>query len=382
MLLTAVLFAGVFSVWAAILYFQLRHAGLTALVLSAPLPFLIVACAVWHPIDVSTEIFAQEFGLYAYVLGLVIAQTIAVGMTRGICDGVTGSIAKLRAIRDGLKVAGPVAGGLGLWMLFSELRPFGLENPDSLASAIVLFAVYIGPTIVMQLARWLPYSEQFIARANQAREARERAFDHFQFIMEPRWAFSIAGVGFIFFALSALGMRALQFDDWPRLPERLAALVVFVLFLEIAVTRNWRLGLALTLTLSLLGAIGLWIFARGVYHVQPRTLLELEFMLAAISVPLGKVAAAVIGHLRAGDDITLAIARGYQDECANAVLSAVIIAIPWVISGLINNGMTRLELAISIASLFAVPLIFPAFAGAIYVVFPRYRTVDEVFGKR
>lgn len=381
MLLTAALFAGVFSAWAAILYFQLRHAGLTVLVLSAPLPFLIAACVLWHPIGVSTEIFAEEFGLYAYVLGLVIAQTIAVAMTRGICDGVTGSIADLRAIRNGSKVAGPVAAGFGIWMVFSEMRPFGLENPESLASAFALFAVYLGPTIVMQLARWLPYSEQFIARANQARESRERVFDRFQFIAETRWAFSIAGVGLIFFALSALGMRALLFDDWPRLPERLAALAVFVLFLEIAVTRNWRLGLALTLTLSLLGAIGLWILARGVYHVQPRTLLELEFMLAAISVPLGKVAGAVIGYLRTGDDTTLAIARGYHDECANAVLSAIIIAVPWVISGITGNSMIRLELAISIASLVAAPLIFPAFAGAIYAIFPRYRTVDEVFGK-
>ena len=41
----------------------------------------------------------------------------------------------------------------------------------------------------------------------------------------------------------------------------------------ILLTRNWRLSLAMTLTISLLIAIGLWMFARGVLPLQRQTLL-------------------------------------------------------------------------------------------------------------
>ena len=46
-----------------------------------------------------------------------------------------------------------------------------------------------------------------------------------------------------------------------------------------------------------------------------------------------------------------------------------------------GGGGGRLEVTVSLASLVAAPLIFPALAGAIYALLPRYRTVDEVFGR-
>ena len=379
-MLLAVLFAGIFSVWAAILYFHLRHAGLSALVLVAPLPFLFAACLLWRRFAGATEVFAEIYVPASYVLGVILAQMVAARIARGICDGLTPRIAVGQALGTPLKVFGPVALCFLAWMLLSDVHPFVLENIAA-AAAVALAAALAGTSIVMLLAAAFPYTEPFIARFNHAREERERLMDHLLFVTEPRWSLSLAGVVLIFVALSVFGMRPLQVQADPWLVARLALLAVFVLGGALGATRDWRLAIAETLTLFLLGAFGFWAFARGFTPLLRDDVLVVTILLATVAVPLTAFAVAASNCLRDGDDIVFALSHSLQERGAEAVLSAGLTAVPWIVFAAAGASV-RSELAIAVTSCFAVPLIFPALAGAIYALLPRYRTVDEVFGKR
>jgi hypothetical protein len=370
MFLTVALLAGIFSVWVVVLQFQLRHFGLTALALFAPFPFLCVACLLWGR--------AETYAGFSYVFGIIVAQITAARIARGICDGLVPRATVFQALRNSLKVAGFLAISAAAWMLATDMTAPSLEN---VAGAMTLFAAFFGVLAVMSTAAWLAYSEQFIARANQARERRERWIEHLLFITETRWSLSITGVALIFFALSAFGMRPLRVLADPWLVERLVGLAIFVFAGAISITRDWRLGMALTLTLALLAALGFWAYARGAVPMMRGDLLILSILLATAAVPLAMLASSVSAYLRGGDDAASALSRGLQDEGANAVIAAVLSIIPWCVVALAGGAM-RFPLAISIASLFSALLIFPAIASTIYTLLPRYRTVDEVFGRR
>jgi hypothetical protein len=370
MLLTVALFAGIFSVWAVILQFQFRHIGLTALALFAPFPLLCVACLLWAR--------SESYAGFSYVFGIIVAQITAARIARGICEGLMPRAAVLQALRYSLKVAGFMAIGSAAWMLATDMAAPSLEN---VAAAITLFVAFFGALAVMNAAAWFSYPEQFIARANQARELRERWMEHWLFITETRWSLSITGVALIFAALSAFGTRPLHVQADPWLAERLAGLAIFVFAGAISITRDWRLGMALTLTLALLAALGFWAYARGAVPMMRGDLLILSILLATAAVPLAMLASSVSAYLRGGDDAASALSRGLQDEGADAVIAAVLSIIPWCVVALAGGAM-RFPLAISIASLFAALLIFPAIAHTLYTLLPRYRTVDEVFGRR
>ena len=377
-MLLAVLLAGVFSVWAAILYFYLRHAGLMALALFAPLPFLFGVCLLWRPISIRTEIPAEIFAIYAYVFGVVLAQLIGGKIVHAVCGGQMSRVAVWRSNLNATRSIGSVILCLAIWMLAAGLRPIVYEN---LATAAVLTAALVGTCVVMGLAAVLPYSEQFITRANQARERRERLMDHFLFIAEPRWSWSLAGVALIFAALSAFGMRPLRLQVSPHVAEWMVALAIFVFAGAVLVTRNWRVSIALILTLTLLGAFGFWAVARGAMPLTRDELMSMTILFAAAAVPLTVLACATSGYLRDGDDIVSALSRCLQEYGADAILLAESSAVPWIILTAAAASV-RVGLVISVVSCVAVPLFFPALAGAIYALVPRYRTVDEVFGRR
>jgi hypothetical protein len=90
--------------------------------------------------------------------------------------------------------------------------------------------------------------------------------------------------------------------------------------------------------------------------------------------------------MRDGDDTANALARALQQEGPGAFFAAMYSATPALVlpvtSLLLGHFFLLPELATAIASGVAAFVAFPALVTAIYKLLPRYRTVEEVFGKR
>jgi len=376
MAFTAVLFAGVFSAWAAIGYFQIRHAGLAALAVILPLPIWFLGNGIALRLD---AILVSFITLFACVFGFVCALCVADRIARGMCDG----LASREAVRNAISALAVPILSVVMACGFSQLvvlLPYNLM--DCLAVTALLLIAFGAAMGMGWLARWLPYSERFIAEANAAREIRERWIARLSFVSAPRWALSLSGIAMVLGAIAFFGARSPYLQGGPGwLAARYGevAIVTFVLFA--LALRNWRLALAQVLTLLFEMLFGLWPISPGPMAGLSEDRMLFAVALAINAIPLMWLAWAVNGFLREGDEITTAILRALQ-QTGSAALSATIAAtIPWLVVT-ISGGIARFEFAAGVAAIVATPLIFLALTGTIYTLLPRYRSVEEVFGKR
>src|SRR6185312_8385806 len=143
----------------ALLYFQFRHWLLAAVVWLVPLVALISCLRVaWiRPVPL------LEAAFFAMACAFVLGEAIA----RGICAGLKPRAAASRATRDIAAAAGPLAAAYGL-ALAADGAASGWWAQSGLAWAPFLLAL-----AAVLAAGWLstilPYTEEFVARANLAR---------------------------------------------------------------------------------------------------------------------------------------------------------------------------------------------------------------------
>jgi hypothetical protein len=377
MLLAPVLFAGVFSGWIAIAQFYLRHAGLTALTFVAPLP--VAAVGYWLGLQFEIEL-APVCAMYA-CLFVIICVLLAFGrIARGVCDGLSPHDAVITALIGVVTPIGTTVAAFAFSVLavvaFSPMLKTGL-------AAIVLILVAFALTLFAGwLAQWLSYSEKFIADANAARERRERLGEMLSRTVETRWALSISGMTIILATVAAFGVQALRVQAWGfgiGIRVAVVALVTFVLLVLAA--RNWRLALAQFLTLVFEVVLGLWAFARDLLPMigDDAMLMELSVTISATSLAL--LASAASRQLREGYLVETALSRALQQDGPGVALACIAATVPWLIVTL-SGGAASFQLVAAFASIPGTLLVFPAVARAIYTLFPRYRSVEDVFGRR
>jgi hypothetical protein len=373
---TAVLFAGILSGWAALSYVHLRHGGLAVIAVGSPLPVLLAGYGLASRLESDLVAF---LGLLACIFGVVCSQSAADRIARGICDG----LAPREAIRRTFAgIAVPV-----LWVLaacglslFAAVPPYGLRN--CLAALVLLLAASALAFGGGFLARALSFSEWFVAAANRARESRERWISRLSFVAERRWGLSVSGIGIVLGTIAVFGARSLRLHGEPPMSAMRYALIAAIAFAASAIAlRNWRLALAVTLTLVFEGLFGLWAVSAGAMPIFSEDRIVFGVTLAIGAVPTILLASAVCGFLRDGDDIATALARALEQSGPGAVLACVTAAVPWFVAT-VAGGIVRFELAAALATIAGTILVFPAQVTAIHVLFPRYRSVEEVFGKR
>src|SRR5262249_51232408 len=154
---------------------QLRHAALSVLVLAAP-ALMIGYIALG---DVLTVLRTDDSAFFFAAATASLAS--GDGIVRAVCRGLTPQEACARALRRLIATMPPVLAVYALAMAaFSyHLLAFGVALA-SVASLAVAFGLVAG---MIRLAAKLPYSEAFIARANAARERRERAVERLAFVV-------------------------------------------------------------------------------------------------------------------------------------------------------------------------------------------------------
>jgi hypothetical protein len=377
MLFAAVLFAGVVSGWIVIVQFYLRHAGLTALTLMAPLP--VAAAGYWLAARFEIEA-APVFAAYAYLFALICLQLTFGRIARTVCDGSSKRDGVATALVSVVIAIGTTAGALALSMLAFVAISSSLM--DGLAAIVLMLAAFAFAIVAGWSARWLPYSERFIANANSARERRERPIARFARVAEPRWSISFAGIAIILATIAAFGARPLDLRGLaPAFEIRLAAVVIIIFVIQALGIRNWRLAVAQVLTLSFEVLLGLWSFSQGRMPLFGEDAITMGLMIAIAATPLAILASSTAGYLREGDRADIALLRSMQEDGPGSAVAAALLAISCP-AALFAGSPVRFQIAVALACAPCAILIFPAFGAAIYWLLPAYRSVEDVFGKR
>jgi hypothetical protein len=213
-------------------------------------------------------------------------------------------------------------------------------------------------------ARVLGYGGAFVTRANRMREAWDRRLNWLAFIVQPRWGWSVSGIGLIFTVLGLFdghpNGQFMPFDAWALAVT--GALFVTVTYLA---TRDLRRTVAFCFT-----AVVLFCFAR--WMDQGRVLSGSGFWLALAlaSFPALVMAARSAAFARDGDNAAVAMLRSFDIFAATTIFFCLGAAVAMLVLGLVPGAI--LMLCASLAAL----LVFPALTAAIFDLFPPRVSLD------
>jgi hypothetical protein len=364
----ALVLAACAGVPCVVFYFLLRHWIFAVLALWSPLVvFLIAALFRQH---------GPDQALVASLFGTMCALSLGDHVVRGVSAGLDPRTGSFSATRFVTLAVGPL---LAAYLLSLGVDAVVLHEWRICAVFALLFAAGFAAAFAGNwLCAFFPFSEQFIARANAAREWRERMLEQFFPAMQPRWAFSVTGIAMVLGAVAAFGIRDAHVYWSARVAVCIPVSVVFIFAGLCAVARNWRVAMALALTTVFNGTLLFWALMRHDPYSDPFTT---GAMLMVSSVPLGLIAVRLRLYLREGDDIAAALAVAIGDEGAIAAAMGVIAGVAGLLA-VASFAMLSPALVFAVSSTFAALLLFPALAVALYTLVPRYRTVDDVFGRR
>jgi hypothetical protein len=363
--------AGFLCVLAILAYGLLRHVYLAALTVAAPLCFLAALCALPY----QWSAYGFLFGFFLTPLCTLLFNDL---LCRSICLGAAPRDAAASALKQILRAVVPI---LTVYLL--AVRAFytepgaGTAGVIALASALAALAISLA---VGSAALLLDYPEDFIARANAARERRERLFERPAGLSETRWAFSVSGIALVIAAIAVSGFLRLHSPPgWPAVIK--AGVMAVLLTAAFAmITRNWRLTLAATSASLIAAALIMWSFAR--MNPQSRGYFDLWLVLVPDLVAMSVLVLRMSAHIGDGEAPVSAVALTLREQGpATAMAFLVVAAITTGESMLLGYGGLADFMPV-LAGLATALLFFPAFANTLYHLLPRYRSVDEVFGKR
>jgi hypothetical protein len=217
-----------------------------------------------------------------------------------------------------------------------------------------------------------------IASANRAREDIERLTMPLEFLAEPRWAFSTSG--------SAIVLLALVLFDRARAPDGRMVSVVLEMWNSQAVTfygtalavfviawrwlKGWRGALACTVATVFAATLGAWLLLHA-------------GLVPGLDVPLG-LGSAIRGWdlVAAGTAIIAGLmlqpAAGFGEGNDAARTGTVLCTgLAWLIPCAVTPGAF-----LPVAGVAAALVLMPCCYVALNTLLPRYRSVEEVFGRK
>ena len=363
--------AGFLCVLAVLAYGLLRHAVLAALTVAAPLCFLAVLCVLPYPLPV----YGFLFGFFITPLCTLLFNDL---LCRSICLGAAPRDAAASALKQILRAVVPI---LAVYLL--AVRAFYTEPGAGTAGVIALASVLAALAISLAVgsaALLLDYPEDFVARANAARERRERLFERPAGLSETRWALSVSGIALVVAAIAVSGFLRLHSPlGWPAVIKAviLAALLTASFA---AITRNSRLTLAATSASLIAAALISWSFAR--MNSQSRGYFDLWLVLPPDLVAMSVLMLRMSVHVGDGQAPVSAVALTLREQGPATTAAFLVLAVIATGESLVIPSGGLADFMPVLAGLAAALLFFPAFANALYHFLPRYRSVDEVFGKR
>jgi len=366
----ALFLAGSLCLLAALAYALLRHVYVAALTAAAP----VGVAGVFFVFPIALQGSSLVLGVYLAPICAILIYDCAL---RSICAGAPARTAVASALGDVLSAVGPI---LAVYALMSfAFLPTWEPGAPRFGHALTIFYGFTVALALGTVAIWLPYPEDYIARANAARERHERLFARPAGLSETRWSLSVSGIGLVLATIAVFGIVEVHAEYGWREDAVFVASAILVAAAFAAITRNWRLTLAATLAALLAALLVSWTQVRAeLDSIVPLSLwfdLVLEF--AAMSVFVQRMSRRV----NRDHDPPTAIAVTLR-ELGPATLAAFLVLALVATVDVVRLGPVALShFTPVIAGLAAALLFFPAFGNALYRLLPRYRSVDEVFGK-
>ena len=347
-------------------FINLRHAGLALAVALAPVPGLIAAASLGGTVEVLTLVY-----LTGFAIALFLADDIGLRVVAG-SGAADAAVLTLEENGAASGAAVIVASAFAALLLFA-----GHHARAPLVAVLAEFAAGASALLVLPYAAsLLPFSEDFVGRANRLRELRERRLENIAAVTEPRWGWSLTGIGVVFLALAFFGSRSLHATSavaHVALEIWLVAAVVTA-GAALAATRDWRRSLSVLVALGLAALIGCWGYARAGVALDVASWLALMQALAFGAATILLVANSARPD---GDENTTAAsvrsllgktsAAATSSACAMAVLLGLSVGI----------GVVAIALAATVffAGIGAV-LLQPALTIAIETVAPRRSAIE------
>ncbi|HEX4859929.1 MAG TPA: hypothetical protein VFV07_01745, partial [Rhizomicrobium sp.] len=265
-----------------------------------------------------------------------------------------------------------------LWLLL--LAPEWTASGASIADAVTVAVIFYVSLGLGAIALWLPYPEDFIARANAARARRERLFERPTGLSETRWSLSVSGIALVLAAVALFGIRGLHVQiDW-HAAEGFAASAALLAAAFAAIARNWRLTLAATLAASFVALLVLWMYAR----IDAQSFARFDLWLS-VALELIVMSVPVLGlsrYVNRGETPASAIAMMLREQGPATSVAFLVLGAGAVAGSALFKQFWLVDFMPVLAGFAAALLFFPAFGNTFYWLLPRYRSVDEVFGKR
>jgi hypothetical protein len=224
-------------------------------------------------------------------------------------------------------------------------------------------------------ASLLPFGEEFVAHANRLRELRGWRLERIAAVTEPRWGWSLSGVGAVFFALAFFGSRSLHVASaaaHSALPIWVVAAVV-IAGAALATTRDWRRSLAVVIALGLAALIGCWGYARAGVSLNATSW---EALMQALAIGAAIILLVANAARPDGDENTTAASARSLLGKTGAAATGSICAIVVLLGFSVSVGIAAIALAVCVffAMLGAV-LLQPALTIAIETLAPRRSTI-------
>jgi len=339
---------------------QTRHLGLAAMAAAAPLPGLLWAA----PLSGGENFGAVPILAYAF------AFAVAALRAQAAVD---------RALRDGNEEYPwwAAACAVGLMAVLGVLWFWGTGRRDAAMQSVadVTLAVFSAAVLLPLAASVLHFDENFVARANRARERRQRLLERLAFVALPRWGLSFAGIALVLLALGWFGAE-------PAMRTGTGAAVLRVVsagLVAVAATffmRGWREGLATGFAVAVVGLVSLWAVAAGRYDpMAPVGVIEAAALAVFLALHSGRRA---LSYRARGEAPALARQRTIEETSAGQVFAAAGALAAVLPAAVLWPAIIPLAVGV-VAAGFGGIVWAPAGTAALECLFPRHRSADELY---
>jgi hypothetical protein len=216
----------------------------------------------------------------------------------------------------------------------------------------------------------LTYDESFVSRLNRALEWRTRAAFGASLVAVPRWGLSVSGIGVVGAVLGCFGAQSLLMRSGLALPVMLGLGVL----LSWALTWRWRAALGVLFALVVTTLIGFW----GWSQLRSSGLLDAISLIESLAIGFALIVAVVARERADSASLGPSVTRLLAIEESSAAV--VLAALAAIIVALFASGGRELASIVGVGAAMAALLISPAAATALEAVFPRRKTVTELYG--
>lgn len=301
-----------------------------------------------------------------------------------------GAFAAMRKLRS---AALATFGALSLW-LWGIVGAWGSYESgfhnSAFVDAVLMTAgsiVGIGLCLVFLplLLGAIPPDESGVTRFNRVHERRELWLENLVFVTEPRWAFSLLGIGIVLLTIVAFDYRSppspLLFF-WTR--SGIAGPIAFSIAGAggILILRDWRGFFACALPPAFAATVGAWIAYRTHLTVLDAPFADYIFLRAWQLIAAGTITGAGLAYaICARIAAYRAFDASLQEADAKALheVAPPLIAITLVV--VVSNPVSPI-VPVALISCLSGLLLTPAILAALETVFPKLKSVEELYGKK